>query len=125
MIGWHISVYRQTDKGTSPATPKSPEGKRVAVWQTGLGGLDWFYDLVKEGKAIDLGGNGYPCRFTAAAEHLIPRIVDGPAGARSTWISGASDILTDKWEGTTVVDRAEIADCSPLEWLLVEAWDES
>jgi hypothetical protein len=125
MIGWHISVYRQTDKRTLPATPESPEGKRLAVWQTGLDGLNWISNLVKEGKAIDLGGNGYPCRFTGVAQHLIPRIVDGPAGARNTWISEASDILTDKWEGKTVIDHAEVADCSPVEWLLVEAWDES
>ena len=125
MTGWHISVYRQTDKGASPATPESPRGERLAVWQTGDGGLGWIYGLVKEGKAIDLGGDGYPHRFTAAAEHLIPRIVDGPPGARSTWASGATDIITYKWEGKTAVDRAEIADCSPVEWLLVEAWDES
>jgi hypothetical protein len=64
MTGWHISVYRQTDKRASPATPASPRGERLAVWQTGDGGLGWIYGLVKEGKAIDLGGNGYPHRFT-------------------------------------------------------------
>lgn len=125
MLAWHISVYRQTDRGTSPATTKSLKGKRLAVWQTGLGGLDWISDLAKGGEAIDLGGNGYPCCFTATAERLIPRIVDGPPGAHSTWIYEASDVLTEKWEGKTVVDRAAVADCRPDEWLLVEAWDES
>jgi len=125
MIGWHISIYRLRDEGTSPATAKSLEGKRLAVWQTGHGGLDWISDLVKEGKAIDLGGNGYPWRFTATAEHLMPRIVDSPPEANSTWIYEVSDVLTEKWEGKTVIDRAAVAECRPDEWLLVEAWDES
>jgi hypothetical protein len=97
----------------------------VAVWQTGLGGLDWLDDLVKAGKAIDLGGNGYPNRYTAMVEYLVPMIVDGPPRARTPWVSGDSDILTAKWEGKTVVDRAVAAQCRPDEWLLVVAWDES
>ena len=80
MLGWHISIYRQADGGASPATTESIRSTRLAVWQTGLGGLDWVQELVQAGKAIDLGGNGYPCRYTAAAENLIPRIEDGPPG---------------------------------------------
>jgi hypothetical protein len=125
MLGWHISIYRQTDEGASPATAESATGKRLAVWQTGLGGLDWIDELAKQGKAIDLGGNGYPLRYTATAEHLIPRIIDNPPKALSTWMCGESDVLTEKWEEKTVVDRAAAADCDPNEWLLVEAWDES
>ena len=62
MFGWHVSVYRQTDGGASPAAFESPEGTRVAVWQAGIGGLDWLIELVKAGKAINLGGDGYPVR---------------------------------------------------------------
>jgi hypothetical protein len=125
MLGWHISIYRQTDGGASPAKNENPEGARLGVWQTGLGGLDWVYELVEAGKAIDLGGNGYPCRYTATAEHLIPRIINGPPGARQNWASGPEDILTEKWEGKTVLDNAVVAACLPDEWLLIEAWDES
>lgn len=125
MLGWHISVYRQRDGGVTPAIPKSPEGRRLAVWQTGLGGLDWLNELVKAGKAIDLGGDGYPCRYTAIAEYLIPRIADMPPGARANWLREASDVITDQWEGKTVVDGAAVSQCRPDEWLLVEAWDES
>lgn len=125
MLGWHISIYRQTDEGASPATAESPVGKRLAFWQTGLGGLDWIGELVQKEKAIDLGGNGYPCRYTATAAHLIPGFIDGPQGARDTWACGESDILTEKWDGKTVIDRVATAACRPDEWLLVEAWDES
>lgn len=125
MLGWHISVYRQADGGAAPATAESGRGARVAVWQTGLGGLDWFDKLVKADKALDLGGNGYPYWYTASAENLVPQIEDGPPLAREVWIYDEHDILTDKWEGKTVIDREALASCRPDEWLLIEAWDES
>ncbi|MDP8979380.1 MAG: hypothetical protein M3O35_02185 [Acidobacteriota bacterium] len=125
MLGWHISVYRQKDGGSAPATAAAPEGTRLAVWQTGPSGLGWLDELVKSGKAIDLGGNGYPRRYTAASEDLIPRIIEEPPDARTTWMHDAHDILTGKWEGKTVIDRAVSAQCRSGEWLLVEAWDES
>lgn len=125
MLGWHISIYRQADGGLSPATAESARGTRLAVWQTGPGGLAWIQELVNAGKAIDLGGNGYPCRYTATAEKLIPRTIDEPPGASLTWASGADDILTKEWEGRTVIDRSAANTCQPDEWLLVEAWDES
>ncbi len=119
-------MHLQTDRRWCVAAlAQSPGGTRLAVWQAGLGALEWLDDLVKSGRAIDLGGNGYPCRHTATAEYLTPRIVDKPPGSLNAWISGASDILTEKWEGRTVVDGAAIAACRPDEWLLVEAWDES
>ena len=125
MLGWHISIYRQLDDGTSPASLESPEGERLAVWQTGLGGLDWLEELVNAGLALVLGGNGYPCRYTATAQALLPRISGGPPRARAVWASGVNDILTEKWAGRTVIDDAAVAACRPEEWLIVEAWDES
>ena len=76
------------------------------------------------GNAIDLGGNGYPLRFTATAEYLAPRIKKPPE-ANAVWICGPEDILTDKWAGKTVVDLDAIAQCRIGEWLLVVAWDQS
>jgi hypothetical protein len=125
MIGWHISVYRQTDGGRTPATATTDPGVRLCVWQTGFGGLDWLEELVKADHAIDLGGNGYPLRFTATAAQLVPRLLDGPPKARPVWTCEATDILTEKWSGKTVVDRDVAAECRDDEWLLVEAWDES
>ncbi len=124
MLGWHISVYRQEDGGSKAATAASPQGTRLAVWQANWHGLDWLHELVSAGNAIDPGGNGYPRRFTATAEYLIPRIKEPPE-ANAVWISDPSDILTDKWAGKTVVDLDAIAQSGMGEWLLVVAWDES
>ena len=125
MLGWAIGVYRQKDSSLSPAKWETPEGARLAVWQTGLGGLDWLDELVKAGKAIDLGGNGYPNRYTANAACLLPHIMEDPPGARANWLIEAGDVVTDKWEGRTVTDPGTASLCRPDEWLLVEAWDES
>jgi hypothetical protein len=125
MLGWHISVYRQEDGGAVPATVVSPKGTRLAVWQTGIHGLHWLDELVKLGAATYLGGNGYPLRYTATAEYLVPRIIERPPEALPAWVCDEGDILTDKWEGKTVVDLAMTAQCRLDEWLLVEAWDES
>jgi hypothetical protein len=124
MLGWHISVYRQMDGGVSPAMFDSAKGTRLAVWQADWRGLDWLLELAKAGKAIDLGGSGYPCRFTATAESLIPHFIEQPPRANDRWLIGAGDVVTDKWEGRTVI-AAAAAQCRSDEWLLVEAWDES
>ncbi len=125
MIGWHISIYRQAEGGSSPAEFETQEGARLAVWQTSWGGLEWIDELVKQGKAIDLGGMGYPMRYTAQARHLTGHVLVGPPDANETWVRGPQDIVTDKWAGKTVVDRAETDACPPDEWLIAEAWDES
>lgn len=125
MLCWNIGVFKQRNGGASPATAESELGARLAVWQTDHDGLDWLEELVNTSKAIRLPGYGYPSRYTATAENLIPRIIEMPPGAKPVWIYNKGDIITDKWEGKTVVDREAAARCHPDEWLLVEAWDES
>jgi hypothetical protein len=125
MLGWHISIYRQQGAGDTPARTRADAGERVAVWQSGHDGIDWLRELVAQGKAKALGGNGYPYLYTATTQHLLPRIADGPPGARPNWQHGPSDLLDAKWLGKTTIDRSLATACRPDEWLLVEAWDES
>ena len=73
----------------------------------------------------DLGGNGYPCLFTATAKHLLPQIIAERPGAHLIWTTEAGDIITEEWEGRTVIDHSAVKACRPGEWLLVVAWDES
>ncbi|MEI7890141.1 MAG: hypothetical protein WCI34_07505 [Actinomycetes bacterium] len=126
MLGWHISLLRQQDSGRlEPATFESKSDTRVAVWQTGLHGLDWLADLAKEDRIVSLGGNGYPIRYTGKANELLPRVGDKPPEALAHWVCGPNDILTDAWAGKTTFDQTELDNCTPEEWLIVEAWDES
>jgi hypothetical protein len=99
-------------------------GDRIAVWQTGVGGLPWIEDLVRSGAALEVSEGGYPSVFYAKAVDVVPRL-DSPPGAKPIWISGPDDGLTEEWAGTTVVDHGVAATCTPDEWLLFEAWDES
>ena len=125
MLGWNVSVYRQKDGGHSQATDESTISARLAVWQAGDGGLDWLCDLAKAGKAINLGGDGYPNTFTAQAEYVIPRILDNPPHAREVWGSTSTTSWTRAWAGKTVIDRDASRQCRFDEWLKIIAWDES
>ena len=86
MLGWHITVFRQQDGGAAPAVFEASEGERLAVWQTGRYGLSWLDELAKHGHAIDLGGNGYPVRYTALAEFVLARLEGEPPEAYPTWV---------------------------------------
>ncbi len=125
MLGWNIRVHRQPNGGGSPATFDSPRGNRVAVWQTWITGLDWVRDLVEEHHAINLGGNGYPVRFTAQSKYILPRLKHEPPEANSDWVCEAGDVIGEGWAGKTVIDFAVANECGEDEWLLIEAWDES
>lgn len=139
MLGWNISVYRlrvvnSASKGTllsgqalecalskAATLPRT----RIAVWQTGLDGLDWIDEIVKSGQGIARHGGGYPDHYFVRAPNLLRQILDGPPHAREVWVLEPTDSLLPNWEGKTVIDRSEAARCSADEWLLVEAWDES
>ncbi len=125
MLGWHISVYKQKDGVSAPATFTSDAGLRLGVWQTGYRGLDWINLLVKHGQTIDLGGNGYPMRFTGQMKEICQPVLDGPPEANAVWTHEATDILTEAWVGRTLIDEDELKRCDPDEWLIIEAWDES
>lgn len=141
MWGWMISVYRFADpSGLKSLTASDPSplahdvaadvvsrdlSTAVAVWQTGLGGLDWIQVLVDMGQAVSLPSNGYPSRFLGRAGDLLPTILQGPPDAHEHWISGPTDVIGSGWLGKTTIDRDATDSCPEDEWLLVEAWDES
>lgn len=87
--------------------------------------MAWIRELVKTGKAIDLGGDGYPNLFTALSKYITAQITDGPPRANEVWHRDDFDFVTDEWLGKTMIDSEVIAHCDSDEWLLIEAWDES
>lgn len=52
----HFLKYTQRPR---PFILDTPYGTPLAKWEAGVKGLDWLDELVKEGNAIDLSGNGY------------------------------------------------------------------
>ena len=56
--------------------------------------------------------------LTATNCHWVSKLCE-------VWIKGPEDIVTDKWEGKTVIDVAAANECKIGEWLLVQVWDES
>jgi hypothetical protein len=126
MLGWLVCIFRQKDSGISPATNTPQKGEQLAIWQTNLYGLDWLHQLAEEGKVIEVGQNGgYPVRYTTLAKHLIPYIANSPPNAKAQWNVDEGDIILPSWKGKTQINKIEIDKCSPDEWLLIEAWDES
>jgi len=126
MLGWEVIVYKQTDGGSSPAKSESERGNSIAAWLTDMNGLNWLEALVKTGKAIDLGGNGYPMTFTTTAEDLIPQLVQGPPQALRTFHPCETlSAFANRDSETTVTGLVESAGCRMGEWLLIHAWDQS
>jgi hypothetical protein len=125
MVGWMIYLSRLKDGGASPGTMQSEKGASLATWQTPAEGLRWIDELVKSGGITQLGGDGYPYRYTAPAASLLPLIENGPPKANTTWTVGEGDVLDGAWSGKTLLHRDAMAECRAEEWLLIEAWDES
>lgn len=106
MMGWMVLVY-----------PKSNEDAKLASWEVGVSGLRWLDDLVAEGKAVKLNGNGYPTRYEARAADVLPLVESGsavpPTNKPKDWI-GALKLRPDN-----------IAATSPDQVLVIDAWDQS
>ena len=125
MMGWMISLYRQRDGGSAPATVGAEQGALVAQWQGGVEARRWLLDLVPTGSAVDLGGSGYPSMMSTKAGAVIPVVRDGAPHENRLWHAGRDDILGPGWAGQTVFNESEAALSDDEEWLIVEAWDES
>ena len=69
MLGWDIFV-----------TGVDTAGKKVTIasWSASLFGCLWLEDLVKQGVAKDLGGNGYPNRYQLPLSVLLEKIIPVP-----------------------------------------------
>jgi hypothetical protein len=124
-------VFRKAEEPTTPAQSKSPQGTRLAIWQTDLFGTRWLDDLKDKGDARFLAFNGgYPLEYTAQAKHLLPPILAdiGPPLANAVWKMDLEDFLAGAAPspiGRTGIDHDVAAQCAPAEWLIVEAWDAS
>lgn len=122
MLGFEVIVYRE-DLMDHPAQAWPKEASLLATWRVGINELHWLDDLVREGKAEDHGGHGYPFFYTVRAEYVLPVIArrisqashlpgDGDDGSGSPRRIGGDRIYPDR-----------IAACPPQQRLRIEAWD--
>jgi hypothetical protein len=124
VLSWDVSVYRQVHNGSAPADRESERGARVASWRGEVEALRWIDELVREGRALSLGGNGYPFRYTARSADLIQPILKGPPHARARWAFGQDGLPAQTGAVDALID-VEGLNATGGEWLIVEAWDES
>jgi hypothetical protein len=122
MIGWSVGIYKQEAGGDTPARfTYGRHGIRLAAWETGdVGAPDLFEDLAKEGKAINLGGDGYPYQFTAKVVDLKPLICEKPP-CGGEWTFKSEDTRFPAW--LSVMNREAFEKCDSDEWLLIEIFD--
>lgn len=97
----------------------------VASWETGLSGTDWIDRLAEDGRAVALGGDGYPLRFVITGAEIlnvfekgIPRL-GGPA------VVGDDYYTPPDWLGKATVNIEAIRKFAPSELLMIVAWDQS
>jgi len=125
MLGWHITVYTKKNNKEKPAKFGEDTEHTLAVWQTGLYGLDWIMKLVEANAAINLGGNGYPYEFTTQKKTIAEAIQSDPPHAKKVWSFDAGDVIMPGWKGTTTINLKLLEKVKNNEWLLIRAWDES
>jgi hypothetical protein len=114
MLGWEVLVYR----------PASPDVV-IARWKTGPSGLRWLDRLAKDNKAVDLGGNGYPDKYTVVAGVLLPILRAGLPASDSALVIGTDYVLPAGWSSDLDWNQPEALACDRNDQLVVEAWDQS
>ena len=111
MLGWQVSINQESDT-------------LIASWCVGIGGLDWLDELVKQGLAQDLGGNGYPCKYSAKAEVILPKILTSlPINENAKPTLGDDYILDTKESWDIKINQDLIKSCKSSETLSIVAWD--
>ena len=130
MVGWWVILSPQTpeERDTDPDRKQ----KVLAPWETGVQGLRWLQEMVAKGKVQEhsLKG-GYPNRYTANAENLLPLFAEGPPLSPGIDVdawdeSSERPVLVrgnQNWNVTLHQDRMDA--CLPNQQLTVEVWDQS
>lgn len=124
MLGWYVVIFR-TNAKTHLVYDASTDETRLASWSTGINGLDWLDHLAKANKILDLGGNGYPSRYSAKASEILPIISSALSTCNRPITIGDNIVLSAHDISALKVDALKISACSPDDQLLIEAWDQS
>lgn len=129
MLGYWIVIAPQTSAGQDAIVDRKQS--LLAQWEAGLGGIDWLEQLVAQGKATKLRGDGYPNRYVALAQDVLPLIGgDGVKPADDgVWLFGMDEgeeyAQPPGWMDKVNLHRENIAACRPDALLAIDAWDQS
>lgn len=117
MLGWQVLVFKESDFDGAE--------KSLISWTTVLGGLSWLDELVKQGLAQDLGGNGYPNKYSGQASIILPKIVPCMPSYDGKVVIGDDYVLEGGENWAIQINQPKIDACSSDEKLLIEVWDRS
>lgn len=121
MSGWWTIISTETPEQLADMT-KVNKDALLATWEAGLFGADWIAQLCTQGKATQLTFNGFPNRYTASADVIVPLLQAGISEAQDGEFP--QDTLTG-WPGSITVHPERIAACERGQLLSIEVWDQS
>lgn len=121
MRGWELFVLTQPP----PRDSSYSESDILARWMTGINGLEWLSELVTQGRAQDLGGEGYPCSYSIAAGVLAEALSKGIPKNHGPEIIGDDYVMPAGWAGSGRIDLPRLQALEPTQILSIEAWDQS
>lgn len=119
MLGWHISVF--PDNGN----PRYDSQEVVCRWVTGLGGTDWLEQMAKDGRALKVSWNGYPCGYIMLWKELLPELLLHPKPYEGPTVIGEDYVMEKGWWQGKKVNPEALARCQPDTMMRVDAWDQS
>jgi hypothetical protein len=114
MLGWRVNVKREN----------MPE-LLLATWLTGVLGLIWLKDLVRQGQATVSENVGYPDTYRVAARHVQQALAAGIPESEGPPVFGDDYVLPTGWVGDPDVDFDALRALDGDEPIIVEAWDQS
>lgn len=122
MLGWEFFITRQSTLNPGRPDEAAP---LLASWTSGLSGTDWLRQLIASGAASDLGGDGYPNRYSITAGSLADLLMPGAPRPGGPLVLGEDYVQPSGWIGQAKIANDLIQAIDPNEVLIVEAWDQS
>jgi hypothetical protein len=117
MLGWQVFIR------TESTSDSNDHNHNIVSWTTGMYGLSWIDELVKEGNAVNLGGDGYPLRYLIKAKVLRTVLNKGLPTHDSPPVVGNDYYLPSGFNSDIRINTELLANCSDDEELVVTAWD--
>ena len=123
MLGWEIYISRACDPNADLDTHRA---SALADWRASFsGGLDWLDTLVANGRAVELGGSGYPVSYQITAGVIAEVLGVGVPTHESPNVGRDESIPPGSKAWSETIDLERIKALDPFEVLVVEAWDQS